>query len=158
MNIIKYKITLRKIVKELQSEGKSVAFTTGCFDILHVGHLDLFEAAKSVSDILIVAVATDEIVKISKGNSRPINKFEDRAKIIASLKQVDYVYKNNTFKTAQLISNIPINIFIKAKENNSKELEYIKKKGIKVLEIKKKIDLSSTFLLKTMNYTRLTDR
>lgn len=74
-----------------RATGKTVAFTNGCFDILHEGHIfSLSEAAKE-ADILIVAINSDNSVKKIKGNERPINHEQSRALILASLAIVDAV-------------------------------------------------------------------
>ena len=65
-------------------------FTNGCFDILHVGHLQLFEYAKSFG-YLYVGVDSDDKVKKDKGEDRPYNKLSDRIKMLQSLRFVDEV-------------------------------------------------------------------
>lgn len=67
-----------------------VGYTTGVFDLFHVGHLNILEKSKEICDTLIVAVCTDEYVQETK-NLTPIISYEDRARIIASLKYVDKV-------------------------------------------------------------------
>ncbi len=82
---------LAKIVRSRQAKGEKVVFTNGCFDILHVGHLDLFEKAKSFGDVLIIGLNSDSSVKIVKGADRPILAELDRARLLAALALVDYV-------------------------------------------------------------------
>ncbi len=67
-----------------------VGYTTGVFDLFHIGHLNILEKSKELCDTLIVAVCTDEYVQETK-NLTPIISYEDRARIIASLKCVDKV-------------------------------------------------------------------
>ncbi|MCB0391133.1 MAG: D-glycero-beta-D-manno-heptose 1-phosphate adenylyltransferase [Bdellovibrionales bacterium] len=71
--------------------GKKVVFTNGCFDILHIGHVRYLQEAKSLGDILVVAVNMDASVKKLKGPSRPIQNENDRAEILAALECVDIV-------------------------------------------------------------------
>ena len=66
-----------------------VGFVNGCFDLLHVGHIEMLEYAKSMSDHLVVAVDTDERVKQSKGPTRPFNNANDRQRMLIALKAVD---------------------------------------------------------------------
>jgi rfaE bifunctional protein nucleotidyltransferase chain/domain len=66
-------------------------FVNGTFDVLHRGHLLLFEYAKSFGDYLIVAIDSDERVKEKKGESRPINNVSDRSFMLQNLKQIDEV-------------------------------------------------------------------
>lgn len=74
-----------------RSTGDAVVFTNGCFDLLHRGHVALLEQAKQQGKKLIVAVNTDESVRLLKGANRPVQSFETRAQVIASLGCVDAV-------------------------------------------------------------------
>lgn len=71
-------------------------WSNGCFDILHAGHIALLEHAKSQGDRLVVGLDTDERVKKSKGNSRPINTLENRLRVLSSIKFVDEVVSFGT--------------------------------------------------------------
>lgn len=82
---------LEKQVRQWRERGESIATTNGCFDILHAGHIKLFAEAKRYVDHLIVAINSDASVKRLKGESRPINSEEDRAYVVASIKNVDAV-------------------------------------------------------------------
>ena len=68
-----------------------IVFVNGCFDILHRGHIELFEFAKSHGEYLIVAMDTDARVKQQKGEKRPFNSLIDRQKVVSSIKYVDWV-------------------------------------------------------------------
>ena len=82
---------LREKVKQWKSGGNTIAFTNGCFDILHAGHIaSLFQAAGE-GDKLIVALNTDVSVKSLKGDTRPLNNEGARAIVIAALGMVDAV-------------------------------------------------------------------
>ena len=74
-----------------ENKGKKVVFTNGCFDILHLGHVEYLNEAKAQGDLLIVAINSDESVRKLKGPDRPINNEEDRAKMLLNLKAVDCV-------------------------------------------------------------------
>jgi rfaE bifunctional protein nucleotidyltransferase chain/domain len=74
-----------------QDRGKTVVWTNGCFDLLHVGHMRSFRDAKALGDILIVGINSDASVRAIKGDSRPIVSQSDRAEMIAALEMVDYV-------------------------------------------------------------------
>ena len=82
---------LAAVVRRLRRQGKSVAFTNGCFDLLHAGHLDYLERIRSKADCLIVAVNSDSSVRRIKGSGRPILPARERAALVAALKPVDYV-------------------------------------------------------------------
>ena len=72
--------------------GKRVVLTNGCFDLLHRGHVTYLEQSASLGNILIVAINSDESVRELKGPSRPLNNEADRARIIASLRCVDFAF------------------------------------------------------------------
>jgi rfaE bifunctional protein nucleotidyltransferase chain/domain len=71
--------------------GKTVVWTNGCFDLLHVGHIRSFRDAKGLGDILIVGINSDASVRAVKGDLRPIVNQAERAEVIAALEMVDYV-------------------------------------------------------------------
>jgi rfaE bifunctional protein nucleotidyltransferase chain/domain len=82
---------LKTIAAQAKNEGKKIVFTNGCFDLLHRGHVQLLREAKSLGDILIVALNSDRSVRQIKGPDRPILPEEERAELIAALEMVDYV-------------------------------------------------------------------
>jgi D-beta-D-heptose 7-phosphate kinase/D-beta-D-heptose 1-phosphate adenosyltransferase len=79
------------IVQRLREEGKTVVMTNGCFDLLHVGHIQLLSASKKMGDVLIVAIDDDGSVAALKGEQRPIIGAQERLRIISALDCVDYV-------------------------------------------------------------------
>ena len=96
-----------QLSEELNSKGKKIVFTNGCFDIIHSGHIRYLETAKSFGDILIVGLNSDQSVKKLKGEDRPINNENDRALILAALEVVDYVvifHEETPYKLIQAIT------------------------------------------------------
>ena len=78
-------------VSDLRRGGRTIAFANGCFDLLHVGHVRYLAAAAEEGDVLIVAINDDAIVRMLKGEGRPILPAADRAELVAALRCVDYV-------------------------------------------------------------------
>ena len=78
-------------VRRLQSSGKRVVFTNGCFDIIHPGHLDLLTRARQLGDALVVAINSDNSVRRLKGPERPVFPEDERAEILKALDMVDFV-------------------------------------------------------------------
>ena len=72
-------------------QGKTVVFTNGCYDLLHPGHIRLLEQARSLGDVLILALNSDSSVRRMKGPSRPVIPESDRADMTAALQAVDAV-------------------------------------------------------------------
>jgi D-beta-D-heptose 7-phosphate kinase/D-beta-D-heptose 1-phosphate adenosyltransferase len=88
---IQSRVSIASEARRLQSSGKKVVFTNGCFDLLHPGHLDLLTRARALGDALIVAINSDTSVKRLKGPNRPVFPEHERAEILAALNMVDYV-------------------------------------------------------------------
>ncbi len=88
-------LSLEDLLLQVQKDkenSKKIVFTNGCYDILHVGHVDLLARAKALGDVLILAINTDDSVKrLGKAPNRPINTFEARAFVLSHLESVDYV-------------------------------------------------------------------
>ncbi len=82
---------LARKVEALKAQGKKIIFTNGCFDLLHVGHVRYLEGAKSLGDILVLALNSDESIKRLKGKERPLLPLEDRLGILSAFKSVDFV-------------------------------------------------------------------
>ena len=82
---------LREEVERHRCRGEKIAFTNGCFDILHVGHVRYLAEARKMGDLLIVAVNSDASVRAIKGERRPLVPQQERAEVVASLAAVDYV-------------------------------------------------------------------
>jgi D-glycero-beta-D-manno-heptose 1-phosphate adenylyltransferase len=74
-----------------RARGCKLVFANGCFDLIHVGHVRYLESAKSLGDLLVVAINSDSSIRALKGVGRPLQCQEDRAEIIASFRCVDYV-------------------------------------------------------------------
>lgn len=80
-----------KAIRLAQRRGERVVFTNGCFDLLHVGHIRSFEAAKRLGDRLVVAINNDASVRRLKGLARPIQPAATRKEVVAALACVDWV-------------------------------------------------------------------
>ena len=82
---------------------EKIIWTNGCFDILHVGHIELFKYAKSLGTKLYVGIDSDEKVKLDKGDDRPFNKLSER---IIGLESIKYIVKVVSFSTSALLENL----------------------------------------------------
>ena len=110
------------IINKIKSEGKKIVFTNGCFDLLHVGHIKYLSEAKDLGDILIIGLNSDKSVKKLKGNNRPINSFEDRAKLLAALKSVDLVIIFEEQTPENLIQEIVPDVLVKGGDYDIEEI------------------------------------
>lgn len=78
-------------LKKTRESGGRIAFTNGCFDLLHIGHVHYLEAARQEGDVLVVGLNADRSVRAIKGDKRPLNGQQERARVLAALACVDYV-------------------------------------------------------------------
>ncbi len=86
---------LETIVKGLKNAGQQIVLTSGCFDIVHVGHMNTLKNAKQLGDVLMVCLSSDEQIKKLKGESRPINNYQDRIDLFKTVNYVDYIILYN---------------------------------------------------------------
>lgn len=96
-----------------KSAGEQVVFTNGCFDILHLGHVDYLEKANQTGTKMIVGVNSDASVRVLKGPERPVNNEYARARIIASMQFVDLVIVFHEETPLELINILLPDILVK---------------------------------------------
>jgi len=96
-----------------KQQGKTVVFTNGCYDLLHPGHVRLLEQARSLGDILILALNSDASVRRMKGPSRPMIPENDRAAMASALAAVDAVTLFDEDTPRELIAAVLPDILIK---------------------------------------------
>ena len=123
-------LKLKKIVTDYKRKKYKVGFTNGCFDILHIGHINYLEESKKLCDKLIIAINSDSSIKKIKGKNRPINNQEDRAKVLSALRLCDHVIIFNQLTPLKLINSIKPDIITKGgdyKEKNVVGYNEIKK-------------------------------
>jgi len=113
---------LVKTLSSLKKRGKRVVFTNGCFDIIHVGHVDYLSKARQLGDILVVGLNSDSSVRKIKGKGRPINKELDRAKVLSSLCFVDYVTIFNEATPENLIKKVKPDILVKGGDWKARDI------------------------------------
>jgi len=145
-------ISLEELLEVLEEKrkGKKVVFTNGCFDILHAGHVDYLEKAKKLGDILIVGLNSDSSVRKIKGKKRPIIPQEMRAKVLSSLKPVDYVVIFEEDTPERLIKAIKPDILVKGGDWPLEKIvgrEFVESYGGKVLTIPFEYDISTTKII-----------
>ena len=113
-------------------QNKKVVFTNGCFDLLHLGHIDYLSKAKDLGDILIIGLNTDKSVRNIKGESRPITDEFSRASILASLSFVDAVIFFGEETPYDLINFVQPDILVKGSDYNEEDIvgyDIVKAKG-----------------------------
>lgn len=104
---------LIKVVRSLRNAKKKIVFTNGCFDIIHVGHIDYLSKARKLGDVLIVGLNSDSSVRSIKGPSRPVNNQRDRATVLAAMHFIDHIIIFSDPTPARLIRLIRPDVLVK---------------------------------------------
>jgi len=123
---------LSKIIAKYRRQKKIIAFTNGCFDILHAGHVGYLEDAKKDNRILIVGLNSDASVKRIKGKDRPIVAEKYRAHVMAALACVDYVTFFHEETPLKIIETLKPNVLVKGADWKGKKVagqEIVEKHG-----------------------------
>ncbi len=112
--------TVDELMAELgirRDRGETVAFTNGCFDIIHAGHVDFLNRCRQQASVLVVGLNRDESVRrLGKGGRRPINKFEDRAAVLSAMECVHYVVGFEDTDPESLIRKVRPDVLIKGQD------------------------------------------
>jgi len=138
------------IIQKEREKGKKIVFTNGCFDIIHAGHVDYLEKAKSLGDFLVVGLNSDESVKRLKGPTRPVNPVEQRKKVLHALKPVDLVIVFEEDTPERLIKEIKPDVLVKGgdwKIENIVGADFVMSYGGKVYTIDFVYDTSTTKII-----------
>jgi rfaE bifunctional protein nucleotidyltransferase chain/domain len=102
-----------RIRRKLKEEGKKVVFTNGCFDLLHGGHVRLFEEAKKQGDVLIVALNDDASVRKIKGAGRPIFPLGERWEILEAIEAIDFLTSFSETTPQRIIAALLPDVLVK---------------------------------------------
>ena len=119
---IKTRESLKKLCQSLRSQGRTIGFTSGVFDLIHAGHVDYLQKAKAMCDVLIVGVNSDTSVRKYKGEGRPIVGEAQRVKVVAALESVDYVFIFSERRNKKNIELLKPDYYIKAGDYKPSEL------------------------------------
>jgi D-glycero-beta-D-manno-heptose 1-phosphate adenylyltransferase len=104
---------LQEQLKTWHNQGLKIVFTNGCFDLLHLGHVDYLEKARQLGDKLVLGLNTDASISRIKGPSRPLQDEMSRARVMASLLFVDAVVLFDEDTPLQLIQAVQPDILVK---------------------------------------------
>ena len=104
---------LKKLILKWRNANERIVFTNGCFDLLHLGHVDYLAKAKDLGERLIIGVNTDSSVKRLKGEHRPLQNENSRLHILAALQSVDAVVLFDEDTPYELIKEIEPDILVK---------------------------------------------
>lgn len=142
------------LAHKLKTAGKTIVFTNGCFDLLHVGHVRYLASARALGGCLIVGLNSDTSVRSLKGPTRPVNCQEDRAEVLAALAAVDYVVIFDDVTAETLITAIKPDIYAKGGDYTIEKLpesKAVTAYGGKIVLVPEVPGRSSTNLIKKLS-------
>ena len=145
---------LRNALWRDKRAGRKIVFTNGCFDILHVGHVEYLSKARKMGDVLVIGLNSDRSVKQLKGKDRPINREEDRSKLLSAFYFVDYVTIFNEDTPDRLIRKLKPDILVKGGDWQMKDIvgaSFVKSYGGRVATVPFVKGFSTTSLVKKMS-------
>lgn len=148
--IIKDNENLVNLISKLNRSNIKIVMVNGCFDLFHVGHLNLLKFAKNKGHILITVINSDYSINRIKGLSRPIVGQNDRIQIVASLIYVDYAILFNEENPSELINIIKPDVIVKEEEYKYKkipEIDSIQEHDINLIFYKKENNISTSMII-----------
>lgn len=140
---LKYQLGLWRFLE------KKIVFTNGCFDILHLGHIDYLCRAADLGDVLLIGLNTNDSVSKIKGPHRPINDERQRSMVIASLHFVDNVVFFSDDTPYELIKIVQPDVLVKGADYKPEDVvgaDIVKKKGGKILTLDYLAGYSTTLI------------
>jgi D-beta-D-heptose 7-phosphate kinase/D-beta-D-heptose 1-phosphate adenosyltransferase len=144
------------LVRELESRrrmGQKIAFTNGCFDVLHAGHVQYLREARTQADVLVVGLNSDAGVRVLKGPGRPVNAVDARAYVLGSLETVNYVTIFNEPTPLELIHALRPDVLVKGADYRLEEVvggEFVAASGGRVHLARLRDGYSTTRLLQLL--------
>ena len=129
---------LLRVRAELRAARRTLVFTNGCFDILHVGHVRYLASARALGDALLVAVNSDRSVRALKGAGRPLMNEAERAELLAALAAVSFVTVFDEDSPRRLISELLPDLLVKGGDYALDEIhgrEEVERAGGRVLSL-----------------------
>lgn len=139
------------LLKQWKEQGNKIVFTNGCFDLIHLGHVDYLEKARSLGDRLIVGLNTDDSVRRLKGQSRPVQNQDSRARVMASFQFVDAVVMFGEDTPFDLIREVDPDILVKGNDYLAENIvgsDIVEKNGGSVVTIELVEGISTSGIIK----------
>jgi D-beta-D-heptose 7-phosphate kinase / D-beta-D-heptose 1-phosphate adenosyltransferase len=138
---------LEEILNSHRKENKKIVFTNGCFDILHVGHIEYLKFSRRQGDVLVIGLNTDRSIREQKGDKRPFVSEDERARLISALEDVGYVILFDELTPEKLIRKIKPDVLVKGEDWKEKGVvgrEFVESYGGKVILAPFVKDVSTT--------------
>ena len=148
---------LAGVCEKVRTAGKRLAFTNGCFDLIHAGHIWLLEQARRSADVLVVGLNTDAGIAVFKGTGRPLLREEGRGRIMAGIRWVDYVTFFGQPTPLELIERLRPDVLVKGSDYGHEEIvgaREVESWGGSVLSVKRLEQYSSTSIIERVRESR----
>ena len=148
---------LERLLPELDAyrkQGKKIAFTNGCFDILHAGHIAMLREARNTADLLVVGLNSDKSIRRIKGKDRPVNQQNNRIMVLSELESIDYIIVFNQDTPIQLLKKIKPDVLVKGGDYRLNQVvgaDLVESHGGKVVLVKPIKGLSTTQIVRKLN-------
>jgi len=162
LNLIKSKIlSFEKLQRQLavwRFKGQKIVFSNGCFDVIHLGHIEYLSQARDLGDVLVIGLNSDDSVRRLKGENRPINPAEARAVTLAAMSFVDAVVVFDEDTPIDLIRVIQPDVLVKGKDYDGKEIvgsDVVNARGGQVVTIEMTLGYSTTHTIELAKRTNL---
>jgi len=142
---------LMKNIDQWKNENKKIVFTNGCFDLIHLGHIELLARSSDLGDVLIIGVNSDSSIRKLKGENRPIIEEDSRVKQLAALEFVDAVILFHEDTPQKLIEKIKPDVITKGGDYKAENVvgnEVVTQKNGQVVIIPLTQGYSTTSILK----------
>lgn len=133
---IKDEKELCEILREHRRRNERIVFTNGCFDLLHIGHIELIKRARREGDVLVVGLNSDASVRALKGPTRPIIGQNERARILAALEDVTYIVLFDDPSVQRLVEVVQPDVLVKGADYEPEGVvgaEFVKSRGGRVV-------------------------
>ena len=144
---------LSERIRQLRGEGKTIVFTNGCFDLIHVGHIRYLQGAAECGDVLVLALNSDNSIRALKGEDRPVMPLEKRLEIAAAFECVDIVTSFDAKKCDELLLMLKPDVHAKGTDytyENVPERETVLSYGGKIAIVGDPKDHSTSDLLEEL--------
>ena len=151
LNALQQHLTMARL------KGKKIVFTNGCFDLIHLGHVDYLSKARDLGDFLVVGVNTDSSVRRLKGESRPLQDENSRCMILAAFSFVDYVVMFDEDTPLNLITAVQPDVLVKGADYKPEDIvgyDVVKAKNGEVKTIEFLDGYSTTNIVKKISESK----
>lgn len=148
---------LQEQLDEWRAQGQKIVFTNGCFDLLHLGHVDYLEKARQLGDKLVLGLNTDASISRIKGPSRPLQDEMSRARVMASLLYIDAVVLFDEDTPLELIKMVQPDILVKGDDYSVEQIvghEIVMAKGGEVKTVPLVKGYSTTNIVRKIESTQ----